>query len=320
MSPADINYATAPEPATVDGPAVLRPTWLPDIDFHRPTTLGELLRLVGAGYCPLAGGTDALLVAAQRGEPRLLAWTGGVAQLLAFQPDGDTLRIGSAVTLGEIIRSKVFRAAAPAVADGAHVVGSVQLRHQATLSGNICTASPAGDTLPGLLVHDAVLELASRAENRHIALREFLLGPGRTALRADEVVCAVRISALRPSEGSAYRRHTQRQALDLAFAGVAARVRFGADGRTVDDLRLALGAVGPTAFIATEAATRLTGRPLTDEALGACAEAAAQTCTPISDHRASAGYRRQLIKALIIDVVTEAASRAVAGQGQDEPR
>lgn len=297
--------------------SILRPSHLPGLELHRPTSLDEVRRHLADGSHPLAGGTDILLWASQRGEPRRLVWTGGVSELHTFDCDGDPLRVGGAVILARVVRSAAFRNAAPAVVDGAQSIGSVQLRNQATLVGNICTASPAGDTIPGLLVHDAVVEIVSASGGpRRLDLDRFLVGPGQTELNSGELAVAVSLSRLAPGEASAYRRFTQREALDLAFASVAARLAFEPDGRTVSGARLALGAVAPTALDAAEAAATLVGRPITEAALCACAEAAAGACSPISDHRASADYRRQLVKALVRDVVTEACRRAEVSERQ----
>ena len=301
-------------PAT---PSVLRPTGLPELELHRPANLAELFQPLIDGAQPLAGGTDLLLWASQRGAPRHLVWTGGVGELHDFEPGSGRIRVGAAVTATRVLRSEVFRAAAPAVADGAHAIGSVQLRNQATLVGNVCTASPSGDTIPGLLVHDAEVEITNvSGANRRVGLDRFLIGPGRTALQSGELVIAVNLSRIGPREASAFRRFTLRQALDLAFASVAARIAFEADGRTVAGARLALGAVGETAIEVAEAAAMLVGRPLSDAGLQACAEAASQACSPISDHRASAEYRHQLVRVLVRDVINEAGRRAQATERQ----
>jgi CO/xanthine dehydrogenase FAD-binding subunit len=294
-------------------PSTLRPTQLPGIELHRPTRLTDLLQHLTDGASALAGGTDVVLWASERGEPRHLVWTGGIEELHHIDVAGDPLRIGASVTLTRLIRSAAFRHAAPAVADGAQVIGSVQMRNQGTLIGNLCTASPAGDTLPGLLVHDVEIEIVrASGEHRRLDLDAFLVGPGKNALHKDELVLGVSLSRLGTLEGSAYQRFTQRDALDLAFASVAARVAFAPDGHTVRAARLALGAVGATVIEATEAAALLVGHELTTAGLQACGAAAADASAPISDHRASAEYRRQLVKILVSEVVTEAGRRAHA--------
>ncbi len=291
--------------------SMIRPCHLPELELFRPSSLDGVFALLEEGAHVLAGGTDLLMWASQRGQPRKLVWIGHINELRAFDVDGERLQVGANVTLGELIRSVAFRHAAPAVADGVQLIGSVQLRNQATLLGNVCTASPAGDSLPGLLVHDAQVEIANpTGQRRKLALGNFLVGPGRTALSRGELAVAVSLRRLQANEASAYRRHTERQALDLAFASVAARLAFEADAYTVASARLALGAVGPTALIAADAAATLVGYPLTEERRSTCAAVAAETCKPISDFRASADYRRQLVKVLVGDVITEIQQRA----------
>lgn len=291
--------------------STLRPTQLPDIELHCPTALADVFPHLSDGASVLAGGTDMVLWASQSGQPNCLVWTGGVEELHCVDLEGERIRVGAAVTLSRLVRSDSFRDTATAVADGAQLIGSVQLRNQATLIGNLCTASPAGDTIPGLVVHDARVEITSASLNRReIDIDSFLIGPGKTALKSDELVTAVRLTPLAEAEASVFRRFTQREALDLAFASVAARVAFETDGSTVRAARLALGAVDATVVEAPDAAAILKGRSLNDPVLRECAEAAAEACSPISDHRASADYRRQLVKALVIDVVTEAGRQA----------
>jgi CO/xanthine dehydrogenase FAD-binding subunit len=294
---------------------VLRPSQLPELTFHRPESLHELLGLLESGAHPIAGGTDILLWASHDGRPAELAWTCLVDDLQHFETGNDPFRVGAAIKLSTLLCSAEFRAGAPAVFDGVKVIGSVQMRNQATLLGNVCTASPAGDTLPGLLVHGAVLETINvSGGKRRLALDEFLLAPGVNKLQAGELATSISIRPLVPGEASAFRRFTERRSLDLAFASVAARISFEEDGQTVRKARLALGAVGPCAFMAADAAAALDGRPLNAASLSRCAEAAAEYCSPISDHRASSDYRRQLVKVLVHDVVTEIQGQADASR------
>ena len=283
----------------------IRPFKLPEIELFRPCSIDEALGLLDRGARLLAGGTDLLIEASQHGEPGMLAWIGNIDTLGVLGVDTEQMQIGAGVTLGEMLRNGEFRRAAPAVAQGAQLIGSVQLRNQATLMGNICSASPAGDCLPGLLVHDARVEIVSPTGRRTLALEEFLLGPGDNALAKNELAVGVALRPLGANEASSYRRHTERQAIDLAFACVAVRLAFEADGHTVADAHLALGAVGPWAFLARQAAAVLVGFPLTQEKRSACAELAAQLCQPISDFRASADYRRQLIRVQVDDILAE---------------
>ena len=299
----------------------IRPCFLPELELFRPSTVEDIFSLLEQDVQVLAGGTDVLLWASQRGQPRKLASIANIDALRTFNIDGKRLQVGANITMGELIRCAAFRHAAPAVTDGAQLVGSLQLRNQATLIGNVCTASPAGDTLPGLLVHNAQVEItAATGQQRQLALDDFLIGPGQTALSHGELVLSVYLDPLQPNEASAYQRHTEREALDLAFASAAVLLGFEADGHTIASARLALGAVGPTALIAAEAAKTLVGHPLTEVKRLTCATMAAETSAPITDFRASADYRRHLVKVLVDDVLIEAQQRAQhSKQIQDKP-
>ena len=300
--------------------AVLRPSRLPEIELRAPSTVGELATLVGQGYCAYAGGTDLILEAALTGEPRRVASTAGVEELRRIEVHPDGIRVGASVTLAQLIGEGSVRAAIPAVTDGARVIGSVQLRNTATLVGNVCTASPAGDTIPGLFVHRARVETADASGTvRSVPVGEFATGPGETVLADDEVVTAVSIESLGLGAGSAYRRFTERRAIDLAFASVAARVVLDPDGETVRDIGLALGAVGPTVIDAAGAAEPLRGLTISDVRLQAVGEAAVWLCSPISDHRCSADYRRHLVRVLIAETIYEAAARARAAYEDPGP-
>ena len=289
----------------------IRPCFLPELELFRPSNIEDIFKLLEQDVQVLAGGTDILLWASQRGQPRKLASIANIDALRTFNIDGKILQVGANITMGELIRCAAFRHAAPAVTDGAKLVGSLQLRNQATLLGNVCTASPAGDTLPGLLVHDAQVEIATASDQqRTLTVDDFLIAPGQTALSHGELVLSVYLDPLQPNEASAYRRHTEREALDLAFASAALRLGFEADGLTVASACLALGAVGPTALIVAEAAKTLVGHPLTEERRLSCAKMAAEICSPITDFRASADYRRHLVKVLVDDVIIEVQQRA----------
>ena len=148
------------------------------------------------GARPIAGGTD-LMVAlnADRERPDALIDLGRVAELRGWRYEGDELVLGAALTYTEASSGEVA-SALPALAAASRTVGSPQIRNRGTIGGNLGTASPAGDSLPPLLIEDARIELAGTRGERTLPLAEFLIGPKRTALEADELVVAVR---LRPS-------------------------------------------------------------------------------------------------------------------------
>jgi CO/xanthine dehydrogenase FAD-binding subunit len=286
-------------------------------DLTCPRDLGALLQARAEGRTPLAGGTDLLIAALHAGRLAGPAvWTGGVQELRGVDADAGMLRIGGAATMAGLLRSPAAQAAAPALLDGARIVGSVQIRNVATLAGNLCNGSPAADTVPGLAVHRARVELASHdGGTRSLGVLEFLRGPRLTDLRGDEVVTALLAEPLGPREGSSYRRFTVRRSMDLAFVGVAVRLGIEHADGPIASASIALGAVGPTVLMADEAAQALIGESPGGPAVLAAADLAAAACRPIDDVRSSAAYRRRLVHALVRECVAEAYRRAAARIG-----
>ncbi len=301
---------------TVD-PSVRPGDWafsrLAQADVTCPATIGELAAEVAAGRRPFAGATD-LLLRSQRsgGVIPSLVWTQSVAGLAKLDAAGGRLHIGAGASAGAIAGSPEVRSGAPALAEAASLLGSVQIRTRATVVGNVCNASPAADSAPALAVHDAVVLLRGQDEQRTVPLTDFLTGPGTTALRQSEFVVGLELDCLRDLEASCYRRFTVRESMDLAFVGVGVKLRVAADGRTIERAAIALGAVGPTLEHAPEAAAALEGRAPTADVVRECGELAAAGCHPISDLRASAAYRRRLVAALVRASVGEAWRRALA--------
>jgi xanthine dehydrogenase FAD-binding subunit len=172
------------------------------------------------------------------------------------------------------------------------------IRNQATLGGNLCTASPAGDGLPPLLALDASLELASEHDARTLGVEEFLLGLGRSALKPGEIVLAVRIPL--PPKGAVqhFEKVGKRRSLAIAVASLAACLRL--ENGLVAEARLAFGSVAPSAMRCRDAEGELVGRPLLHETLEAAARRVRDAVRPISDVRASAEYRREVAGNLVL--------------------
>lgn len=270
-----------------------------------PTSLAELFAsLAEPGARVLAGGTD-LLVRLRSGRdasPALVSLE-RVPELrgigLADGPAGQTLRLGAASTLTEVLEHPLVRELLPVLARALAVLGSPPIRNMGTLGGNLCTASPAGDCLPPLAALGAELELASARGLRRLPLEAFLLGPGRTALVPDEVLAAVCVPLPEPGTLQHFEKVGRRNALAIAVVSLAALLRLDASGRVMD-ARLAWGSVAPTVWRCPEAEAALAGRRLTLTALGRAAAIVRRRVRPIDDIRASAGYRREVAGNLLL--------------------
>jgi CO/xanthine dehydrogenase FAD-binding subunit len=254
----------------------------------------------------LAGGTD-LLIQMEMGRvrPSTLVYLGRADELRRMEFDlGRGLRIGAGATLREIELHPAVAEHYPSLQRGAAEVGSVQIRNLATLAGNICNASPSADTSPALLAHDAEVEIASRDGVRVVPIQAFWLGPGSTVLRTGEIVSAVRLPVPAAGTRAFYQKLAVRKAMDLAMVGVC--VTAAANG-TPGSIRIVLGAVAPVCMRATEA-EQIAASSTSEDAIDAAARAAAAACSPISDQRASAEYRREMVR-----VLTRRALRQVLG-------
>jgi len=274
-------------------------------EYLAPKSLKEALQILSdrPEAIPLAGGTD-LLVRVKEGSRSVetLLSLKRVPELRQYTHNG-TLTLGSTVTVGRIAADLWIQQAYAALALGAGLIGSAQIRNVATVGGNLCNAAPSADTAPPLLVLGAQAVIAGAQGERTVPLEEFFEGPGRTALQAGELLTAITLPRPAQRSGSFYLRHTSRARMDLAVVAVAAAVTVEADGSIVD-ARLALGAVAPVPLRARQAEALLAGQVLTDELWREVGATAAREAEPIDDQRASAEYRRYLV-----DVLTRRALR-----------
>ncbi len=260
---------------------------------HLPRTLAEaqaLLRDI-PGAAAMAGGTD-LLPRRRAGllAPEDIVCLERVEELRGVELQGDSLRVGATTTFAELLASPVVARRAPLLARAAASLGSPLIRNSATIGGNVCTASPAGDSLPPLHALGASVVLDSRQGRREVPIEAFVLGPGRTDLRPGELLIELRLPETRLTVQH-FEKVGQRRALAISIASLAAALRLSPGGR-VEEARLAWGSVGPTVVRCAEAEAALQGRRLTRTSLGDAAALVREAVRPIDDLRASAWYRR----------------------------
>ena len=272
-------------------------------DFLQARNLRHAISLLerhGDEARAVAGSTD-FLVRWRQGfwRPACVVNLKGISGLgrITYSPQNG-LRLGALATVQAIETSAQVRRRYQALATGATSFAGVQVRNLATVGGNVCNASPAGDTLPALLAFDAQCAIAGPDGARVLPLTEFFQGPGRTALQPGELLTQLTLPPPLPRTGSLYIKHSPRGAMDIATVGVASVITLEEDGVTCRDARIALGAVGPVPFRATEAENLLKGRELSPDALAQAAEAARSAATPIDDVRGTAAYRKDMVAAL----------------------
>ena len=219
------------------------------------------------------------------------------------------LRLGSLVTIQTLEQHPAIRQHYPALAAAAASFAGVQVRNLATVGGNICNASPSGDTLPALLAYGAECTLAGPEGRRQVPLGQLFTGPGQTVLAQDEVLTEIALPPLPPNTGSLYIKHSPRGAMDIATVGVASAVAVDRSG-VCTGARIALGAVAPTPLQAQAAEEYLLGSKLDAESFQGAAEAAMAQVTPIDDVRGTAQYRREMVGVLTRRTLEQAAATA----------
>jgi carbon-monoxide dehydrogenase medium subunit len=282
---------------------------LRNFEFFEPTTLAEASRLFAQEHTQLlAGGTDIVIgMKALTETPQSVISLQKIPGLAGITTEADnSISVGAMAKAREIELSADIRQHHTALAEGAAEIGSIQIRNLATIGGNIAHASPAADTVAGLLVADAQVDIASADGERTVPIDELFTGPGQTVLAPGEIITCFRL--LSPSSGSHYIKHKIREVMDLAFIGVAASVNL--ENGVITDARIGLAAVAPTPIRATEAENLLNGNELTAELLAQAGEAAAAAASPISDLRCSAEHRSEMVDVLTRRAVQEAVNRA----------
>jgi carbon-monoxide dehydrogenase medium subunit len=218
--------------------------------------------------------------------------------------EGQGIRIGALTTIHSVENSPVIKAKCNILHQGASVMACREVRNVATIGGNICNASPSADTAPALLTLNAKLRVLSAEGERVIPTEEFFMGPGETALRPDEILTEIQIDEIAGIHAGTYIKHTIRRAMDLAIVGVAVLVISGRGVGSVT--RIGLGAVAPTPIRAKKAEDILSGKDLEPFLMESAAQTSSEEANPISDVRASAAYRKEMVRVLTQRAILEA--------------
>ena len=292
-------------------PFVHTPTpGLPEFDYVKLTSLAAASQFLAehAGEArPFLGGTD-VFVRMRDGffTERFLVDVKGLDGMndITFDPTTG-LRIGASVNMNQIIASPEVSEHYPLLAEAAHTVASYQLRARATVVGNICNASPAGDTIGACLVLDGTLRIHGVGGEREESLSKFFVGPGQTNLDAGDITTAITFPM--PPKGckAKYVKLGRNAIGDLAIVGVTALGYPDESALSGYRFRLALASVAPVPLIPAQAETILADRPVNETTIAEAAEAAMEACTPIDDVRGSARYRKLMVRNLTRRAITE---------------
>jgi CO/xanthine dehydrogenase FAD-binding subunit len=274
--------------------------------YAAPASFDEALEIkgeLGADARVIAGGTDLILRMRDRvHSPKLLVDLRRLS-LDHISINADGLRLGTSVTMEQILTDAGIAELYPALAESCRPFAGPPIRNRATVGGNIVNASPAADLAPALMAYEASVVLASTGGERVLPLQDFFTGPGHTVMTAEEILTEVRIPWMPDATAARFIKLGQRRSMAISIVNLAARLTLAGD-RKIAAARIALGAVAPTPVRALAAETVLIGKELSADLLGQAARQASQEISPISDVRASSDYRRRMTGVLVRRALT----------------
>ena len=262
----------------------------------------EKLQEHGSSAKLLAGGTDLVLALKKKViAPSHIIGLQKVNELDYVCRENSRVRIGAMTTFSTIAENKIIQEYFPLLSETSGLIGSWQVRNVATIGGNLCTASPAADAAVALSALDAHVMIADGSGETELPLASFFTGPGETALRQDQLLKEIIINLPADRSFGRYLKHMRRKAVDLALVGVAFQAELDSTQQLLKKVYIGLGGVAPTPIRATKAEEVLTGLSHVEaiNQLPEAAQKAVETAQPISDVRASADYRRSIVKAYV---------------------
>lgn len=278
---------------------------MPKFDYVKPNSFQDVLALLKEGapdrYRVFAGGTDLMDQLKQRkiDIPETVIDLKGLAELdfIEFDPKSG-LRIGALATVTDVANSAEIEKYYPALSQGAREIASIQIQNRATVTGNICNAVSSADSAPPLLALGAEIHCASADGDRVIKIEEFFTGPGKTVLRADELVKEFKLPLPGPGSDSVYLKLAPRGRMDLAWVGVAVAMETEAGKFT--EVRIGLGAVAPTPIRTPKAEDALRGLEINQENIAKAAAIASSEASPRENSfRAGGEYRHMMVEVLV---------------------
>jgi carbon-monoxide dehydrogenase medium subunit len=283
---------------------------LPRFELAEPISVGEACGILQGNDKArvMAGGTDLLVSMKKKTATAELVVSLGKIQglrTISFS-DPTTLIIGPTATVAEVAESSLIETNFPGLAFAAGKLASPQIRNRATIGGNICTARPAGDTIGPLIAYGATVRIAAARGERTAAVESIFKGPGQTTIGKDEILTSIELKRPAGSTGASYVKYTIRKAMEIALVSVTAVVSM--DNGVCRSARVVLGAVAPTFIRCPAAESYLSGKEISEDVAERAGQLAVDACSPISDVRGSAGYRRRLVQVLVKRAILEAAA------------
>lgn len=275
-----------------------------EFEYYKVKNLKEAINLskkFGKNKRFLAGGTDLIV----RLKDNLIKEENiidikNIEELKGIKEVEDEIHIGSLVTFSEIIESDILKKYSPLIVEASKKVGSPQIRNKGTIGGNICNASPAGDSIPPLFCEDAKFFLESTNGSRIVNIEDFFKGPGKTILKEDEILTKIIVKKWKKNESGFFNKLGQRNALTIAIASSCIKIKK-VNGK-IDDIKISLGSVSPTVVRAKKVEDRIKNLNTykREEILKICNEVE-KDINPITDVRGSREYRTEVSKYLVFE-------------------
>jgi carbon-monoxide dehydrogenase medium subunit len=265
--------------------------------YEAPTSTKDAADLLskakGKGHV-LAGGSD-LLVRLKGGfiEPDLIVDIKRIPAMQGVTKTANGFKIGAAASCAQLGENAALKKAWPGVVEAANLIGSDQIQSRCTVVGNLCNASPAADSVPAMVAAKAKAVVVGPKGKRTVAVEDVVAGPGKTNLKAGELIESITLPARKGKSADAYLRFIPRTEMDIAVCSAGVNLTLGKGG-VITDARVALGAVAPTVVLVPAAAKAIIGTRLDDDALAALAAACEAACNPIDDKRGTIEFRTEV--------------------------
>ena len=287
------------------------------MEYILPQSVDEALSILNSkpDSAVFAGATDLIpQIRGGRPEPGLLVDLKNIPSLVDIGFSNKTWKIGAATPVARIKNNSKLTKDFPGLSESSGLIGSDQIQNRASLGGNLCTASPGADTVPSLMVNEALVLIASKTGSRTIPVAEVIKGPGKISLSSGEFLIEFLLEQPPSRTSDAYERFIPRTEMDIAVVDAAARISLDEKGHC-KEAKIAIGAAAPTVIRVPEAEIILHGKKINDQLLAEVMEAASTACNPINDKRGTVEYRRQVAGVLAKRVILLAEKRALDKKG-----
>ena len=287
------------------------------MEYILPQSVDEALSILNSkpDSAVFAGATDLIpQIRGGRPEPGLLVDLKNIPSLVDIGFSNKTWKIGAATPVARIKNNSKLTKDFPGLSEASGLIGSDQIQNRASLGGNLCTASPGADTVPSLMVNEALVLIASKTGSGTIPVAEVIKGPGKISLSSGEFLIEFLLEQPPSRTSDAYERFIPRTEMDIAVVDAAARISLDEKGHC-KEAKIAIGAAAPTVIRVPEAEIILHGKKINDQLLAEVMEAASTACNPINDKRGTVEYRRQVAGVLAKRVILLAEKRALDKKG-----